>query len=163
MSFNMKVNSEIKANLIKIVNLTPIVECTVKEGLRLAQEQGLDLVEVADGNPSICKIMDYQKYLFDKKKRQQKPKKIEIKEIQLGTNIGEHDFQFKLDQAKKFLSSGKKVKTTIFFKGRTITKTDAGEKVMLRFALELEDYGVPENLPKLEGKKMTMIIGFKKK
>ena len=149
----MKVNSEIKTNLIKIVNLTPIIECTVKEGLRLAQEQGLDLVEVADGNPSICKIMDYQKYLFDKKKHQQKPKK----------NIGEHDFQFKLDQAKKFLSSGKKVKTTIFFKGRTITKTDAGEKVMLRFALELEDYGVPENLPKLEGKKMTMMIGFKKK
>lgn len=159
----MRVNSEIKANLIKIVNLTPIVECTVKEGLRLAQEQGLDLVEVANGNPSICKIMDYQKYLFDKKKRQQKPKKIEIKEIQLGINIGEHDFQFKLNQAKKFLSEGKKVKTTIFFKGRTITKTDAGEKVMLRFALELEDFGVPENLPKLEGKKMTMIIGFKKK
>lgn len=159
----MRVNSEIKTNSIKIVNLTPIVECTVKEGLQLAQEQGLDLVEVADGNPSICKIMDYQKYLFDKKKYQQKPKKIEIKEIQLGTNIGEHDFQFKLNQAKKFLSEGKKVKTTIFFKGRTITKTDAGEKVMLRFALELEDYGVPENLPKLEGKKMTMIIGFKKK
>lgn len=159
----MRVNSEIKANLIKIVNLIPIVECTIKEGLQLAQEQGLDLVEVADGNPSICKIMDYQKYLFDKKKHQQKPKKVEIKEIQLGTNIGEHDFQFKLDQAKKFLSSGKKVKTTIFFKGRTITKTDAGEKVMLRFALELENYGVPENLPKLEGKKMTMMIGFKKK
>lgn len=159
----MRVNSEIKANLIKIVNLTPIVECTIKEGLQLAQEQGLDLVEVADGNPSICKIMDYQKYLFDKKKHQQKPKKVEIKEIQLGTNIGEHDFQFKLDQAKKFLSSGKKVKITIFFKGRTITKTDAGEKVMLRFALELENYGVPENLPKLEGKKMTMMIGFKKK
>ena len=68
----MRVNSEIKTNSIKIVNLTPIVECTVKEGLRLAQEQGLDLVEVADGNPSICKIMDYQKYLFDKKKHQQK-------------------------------------------------------------------------------------------
>ena len=159
----MRVNSEIKTNSIKIVNLTPIVECTVKEGLRLAQEQGLDLVEVADGNPSICKIMDYQKYLFDKKKHQQKPKKIELKEIQLGTNIGEHDFQFKLNQAKKFLLEGKKVKTTIFFKGRTITKIDVGEKVMLRFALELEDYGVPENLPKLEGKKMTMVIGFKKK
>ena len=159
----MRVNSEIKTNSIKIVNLTPIVECTVKEGLQLAQEQGLDLVEVADGNPSICKIMDYQKYLFDKKKHQQKSKKIEVKEIQLGTNIGEHDFQFKLNQAKKFLSEGKKVKTTIFFKGRTITKTDVGEKVMLRFALELEDYGVSENLPKLEGKKMTMIIGFKKK
>ena len=159
----MRVNSEIKASLIKIVNLTPIVECTIKEGLRLAQEQGLDLVEVADGNPSICKIMDYQKYLFDKKKHHQKPKKIEIKEIQLGTNIGEHDFQFKLNQAKKFLLEGKKVKTTIFFRGRTITKTDAGEKIMLRFALELEDHGVPENLPKLEGKKMTMIIGFKKK
>ena len=159
----MRVNSEIKINSIKIVNLTPMVECTIKEGLRLAQEQDLDLVEVADGNPSICKIMDYQKYLFDKKKHQQKSKKIEIKEIQLGTNIGEHDFQFKLNQAKKFLSESKKVKTTIFFKGRTITKTDVGEKVMLRFALELEDYGVPENLPKLEGKKMTMVIGFKKK
>ena len=78
----MRVNSEIKTSLIKIVNLTPIVECTIKEGLQLAQEQGLDLVEVADGNPSICKIMDYQKYLFDKKKHQQKPKKIEIKENQ---------------------------------------------------------------------------------
>lgn len=159
----MRVNSEIKTNSIKIVNLTPIVECTVKEGLRLAQEQGLDLVEVADGNPSICKIMDYQKYLFDKKKHQQKPKKIEIKEIQLGTNIGEHDFQFKLNQAKKFLSEGKKVRATIFFKGRTITKTDTGEKIMLRFVVELGEYGNAEQLPKLEGKKMSMTISPKKK
>jgi translation initiation factor IF-3 len=107
--------------------------------------------------------MDYQKYLFNKKKHQQKPKKVEIKEIQLGSNIGEHDFQFKLNQAKKFLSDGKKVKTTILFKGRTITRIDSGEKVMLRFVLELEEFGSAEQLPKMEGKKMIMIINPKKK
>ena len=101
--------------------------------------------------------------MIDKKKNQQKQKVVEIKEIQRGANIGEHDFQFKLNQAKKFLSEGKKVKTTILFKGRTITRTDSGEKVMLRFALELEEFGSAEQLPKMEGKKMIMVINSKKK
>lgn len=159
----MRINSEIKSKLVKIVTETPALVCSLDRGLQLAEEAGLDLVEVSEGEPSICKIMDYQKYLFDKKKHQYKQKVVEVKEIQLGSNIGEHDFQFKLKQAIKFLSEGKKVRTTIFFKGRTITKTDTGEKIMLRFAVELGEYGNAEQLPKLEGKKMSMTISPKKK
>ena len=159
----MRINSEINSKLVKIVTETPALVCSLDRGLQLAEEAGLDLVEVSEGEPSICKIMDYQKYLFDKKKHQHKQKVVEVKEIQLGSNIGEHDFQFKLNQAKKFLSEGKKVKTTILFKGRTITRTDSGEKVMLRFALELEEFGSAEQLPKMEGKKMIMVINPKKK
>lgn len=159
----MRINSEIKSKLVKIVTETPALVCILDRGLQLAEEAGLDLVEVSEGEPSICKIMDYQKYLFDKKKHQHKQKVVEVKEIQLGSNIGEHDFQFKLKQAIKFLSEGKKVRTTIFFKGRTITKMDTGEKIMLRFAVELGEYGNAEQLPKLEGKKMSMTISPKKK
>lgn len=159
----MRVNSEITTKQVKLVSENPIIECSLSNALKLAQERGLDLVEVSQGEISICKLMDYQKYLFDKKKHQHKAHKIEIKEIQLGSNIGEHDFQFKLKRAIKFLSEGKKVRATIFFKGRTITKTDTGEKIMLRFAVELGEYGNAEQLPKLEGKKMSMTISPKKK
>lgn len=159
----MRINSEIKSKLVKIVTETPTLVCSLDRGLQLAEKAGLDLVEVSEGEPSICKIMDYQKYLFDKKKHQHKQKIVEVKEIQLGSNIGEHDFQFKLNQAKKFLSEGKIVKTTILFKGRAITRTDSGEKVMLKFALELEESGSAKQLPKMEGKKMIMIINPKKK
>lgn len=159
----MRINFEITSQQIKLVSENPIIECSLSVALKLAQDKGLDLVEVSEGNPSICKLMDYQKYLFDKKKHQHKSHKIEIKEIQLGTNIGEHDFQFKLKQAIKFLSEGKKVRTTIFFKGRTITKPEAGEKIMLRFAVELGEYGNAEQLPKLDGKKLSMTIAPKKK
>ena len=159
----MRINSEIKSKLVKIVTETPTLVCSLDRGLQLAEKAGLDLVEVSEGEPFICKIMDYQKYLFDKKKHQHKQKAGEVKEIQLGSNIGEHDFQFKLNQAKKFLSEGKKVKTTILFKGRTITRTDSGEKVMLKFALELEEFGSAGQLPKMEGKKMIMVINPKKK
>ena len=160
----MRVNTEITNKRVLLVSENPSIECTLSEALEIAQNRELDLVEVRNNEElSICKLMDYQKYLFDKKKHQQKVHKIETKEIQLGSNIGEHDFQFKLKQAIKFLSEGKKVKTSILFKGRSITKTDAGEKVMLRFAVELEEYGNAEQLPKLEGKKMIMIINPKKK
>jgi len=133
----------------------------------LAEEQELDLVEISPkANPPVCKIMDYKKYLYEQKKKQKEIKaktaKIVVKEIRLGPNIDEHDFNFKLKHAIKFLQEGAKVKVDVFFKGRSIIYKDKGEFVLLRFAQELEEYGKVERLPKLEGKRMIMIIAPKK-
>lgn len=117
-------------------------------------------------NPPVCKIMDYKKYLYVQKKKQKEIKaktaKVVVKEIRLGPNIDEHDFNFKLKHATKFLKEGAKVKVEVFFKGRSIVYKDKGEFVLLRFAQELEEYGKVEKLPKLEGKRMIMIIAPKK-
>lgn len=133
----------------------------------LAEEQELDLVEISPkANPPVCKIMDYKKYLYEQKKKHKEIKaktaKIVVKEIRLGPNIDEHDFNFKLKHAIKFLQEGAKVKVDVFFKGRSIIYKDKGEFVLLRFAQELEEYGKVERLPKLEGKRMIMIIAPKK-
>ncbi len=110
--------------------------------------------------------MDYKKYLYVQKKKQKEIKaktaKVVVKEIRLGPNIDEHDFNFKLKHATKFLKEGAKVKVEVFFKGRSIVYKDKGEFVLLRFAQELEEYGKVEKLPKLEGKRMIMIIAPKK-
>ena len=134
----------------------------------MAQSQELDLVEISpNADPPVCKILDYQKYLYQQKKRAKEQKanaaKIVIKEIRFGPNTDEHDFQFKLNHAKNFLSEGSKVKAYVFFRGRSILFSDQGEKLLLRFALELEEYGKAEQMPKLEGKRMTMFISPKKK
>jgi len=126
------------------------------------------LVEIAaNANPPVCRIIDYNKFLYEQKMRQKQMKskaaKVVIKEIRFGPNTDEHDFDFKLRHAKKFLSDGAKLKAFVFFKGRSILYKDKGEILLLRFAQELEDFGKVEHLPKLEGKRMIMFISPKKK
>ena len=133
----------------------------------LAHKLELDLVEISpSANPPVCKIMDYKKFLYQQKKKQKEIKaktaKVVVKEIRLGPNTDEHDFNFKLNHAKKFLEEGAKVKVDVFFKGRSIIYKDKGEYILLRFAQELEEHGKVESLPKLEGKRMIMIISPKK-
>lgn len=140
----------------------------LKEALALAEEQGLDLVEIAPtANPPVCKILEYKKFLYDQKKKQKDIKahaaKVVVKEIRLGPNTDEHDFNFKMKHAQKFLEEGAKIKVYVFFKGRSIIYKDKGELILLRFAQELEDIGKVEQLPKLEGKRMIMLIAPKKK
>ena len=135
----------------------------VSQALKIADELGLDLVEIsAKADPPVCKVIDYQKYLYQQKKKAKEMKanaaKIVIKEIRFGPNTDEHDFQFKLKHAQEFLQEGSKVKASVFFKGRSILYADQGEKLLLRFAVELEDYGRAEQMPKLEGKRMIMMI-----
>ena len=140
----------------------------IEEALRLAEEKGMDLVEIAPSAvPPVCKIIDYKKFLYDQKKKQKELKskqaKIVIKEIRFGPNTDEHDFDFKLGHARKFLEEGSKVKAYVFFKGRTIVFKERGELLLLNFAKEVSDLGVVEQLPKLEGKRMIMMINPKKK
>jgi len=139
----------------------------IREALEIAEEQGLDLVEISpSANPPVCKVIDYKKFLYEQKKKQKEIKaktaKVIVKEIRLGPNIDEHDFNFKLKHATKFLQDGAKVKVDVFFKGRSIIYKEKGEIILLRFAQELIEYGKVEQLPKLEGKRMIMIISPKK-
>lgn len=139
----------------------------IKDALKLANSLELDLVEISpSANPPVCKIMDYQKFLYEQKKRQKEIKakstKIVVKEIRLGPQTDDHDFNFKLKHAIRFLQEGNKVKVEVFFRGRTIIYKDQGEAQLLKFAEALLEYGKPEMLPKLEGKKMMMIIAPKK-
>lgn len=140
----------------------------IKDALRLAEEARLDLVEISPtATPPVCKVIDYQKFLFDQKKRQKEMKakatKIVVKEIRLGPSTDDHDFNFKLKHAMQFLKDGNKVKVEVFFRGRTIVYKEKGETQLLRFAEALLDYGKPEQMPRLEGKKMHMIIAPCKK
>ncbi len=133
----------------------------------MAERAELDLVEISPtANPPVVKIMDYKKFLYEQKKKQKEIKaktaKVVVKEIRLGPNIDDHDFNFKLKHAEKFLQDGAKVKVDVFFKGRSIIYKDKGEFVLLKFAQELEEFGKVERLPKLEGKRMIMIIAPKK-
>jgi len=128
----------------------------------------LDLVEISPKTePPVCKIIDYKKFIYDQKKKQKaiksKAVKVIVKELRFGPNTGEHDFDFKLKHAIKFLQDGAKVKAFVFFRGRTIIFKDKGEILLLRLAQALEEYGVVENMPKLDGKKMIMIVAPKKK
>lgn len=138
-----------------------------KEALRIADEQNLDLVEISpNAEPPVCRILDYQKFLYQKKKKEKEQKanskKIEIKEIRFGPQTDEHDYQFKLKHAIEFLKDGNKVKSYVFFRGRSIVFKEQGELLLSRFAHDLEEVGKPEALPKLEGKRMIMILAPKK-
>ena len=139
----------------------------IKDALELAEKQELDLVEISPtATPPVCRIIDYKKFLYDQKKKQKeikaKTSKVVVKEIRLGPNTDDHDFDFKLNHAKRFLEDGAKVKVDVFFKGRTIVYKDKGEIILLKFAQELEEVGKVERMPKLEGKRMIMIIAPKK-
>lgn len=141
---------------------------SIEDALKLAEERELDLVEISPkADPPVCKIVDYKKFLYMQKKKQKelkaKQSKVVIKEIRFGPNTDDHDFQFKLKHAHKFLEEGSKVKAYVFFKGRTIVFKERGEILLLKFATELEEVGIVEQMPKLEGKRMTMMINPKKK
>lgn len=164
-----RINEKIIAPQIRLVieGEEPKV-MSVREALVLAEEEELDLVEISpNAVPPVCKIMDYRKFLYNQKRKQKelkaKQSKIVIKEIRFGPNTDDHDFNFKLEHAKKFLEEGSKVKAYVFFRGRTIVFKDRGEILLLKFAQELTDLGVLEQMPKLEGKRMTIMINPKKK
>ena len=141
---------------------------STQDALRMAKEMELDLVEISPQvDPPVCKIIDYNKFLYDKKKKEKemkaKSKVSEVKEIRFTPNTDDHDFNFKKNHAIKFLQDGCKVKAFVFFRGREIVFKEQGEILLLRFANELEEYGKAEQLPMLEGKKMLMVIAPKKK
>lgn len=138
------------------------------EALKIAKDLEMDLVEIVpNAEPPVCRVIDYKKFLYEHKKKQKEMKakatKIVVKEVRFGPNTDEHDFNFKLNHARKFLQEGSKVKAFVFFKGRSILFKDKGEILLLKFAAELEEYGKPENLPELEGKRMIMFLSPKKK
>ena len=142
--------------------------CSIDQALKIAREIGLDLVEISPNvEPPVCKVIDYKKFIYDQKKKlktiQSKAQKVVVKELRFGPNTGEHDFEFKLNHAKKFLLDGAKVKAFVFFRGRTIVFKEQGQILLLRLAQALEDVGVVEEMPKLDGKKMIIIIAPKKK
>ena len=140
----------------------------IAEAIRMAEALELDLVEISpQADPPVCKIIDYQKFLYQKRKKAKEMKanatKIVVKEIRFGPNTDEHDYQFKLKHAMEFLKEGAKVKSYVFFRGRSIIFSEQGEKLLLRFAVDLEEYGKAEQMPKLEGKRMIMMIAPIKK
>ena len=132
----------------------------------MADELDLDLVEISPkADPPVCKVIDYQKFLYQQKKKQKEIKskttKVIIKEIRLGPNTDDHDYEFKLKHAQKFLEDGAKVKAFVFFKGRSILFKEKGEILLLKLAQDLEEIGKVEQMPKLEGKRMIMFISPK--
>ena len=139
----------------------------IKKALAIAEELGLDLVEISpNANPPVVKAMEYKKFLYEQKKREKaikaKATKVVIKEIRFGLNTDDHDYEFKKNHAQKFLEEGAKLKAYVFFKGRSIVFKDKGEILLLRLAQDLEEFGKVEQMPKLEGKRMTMFMAPKK-
>jgi translation initiation factor IF-3 len=159
-----KINDRIRANEVRLVgDNVEIGVYTLKNALDIAQEKELDLVEISpNANPPVCKVIDYKKFLYDLKKKP-KPVKQEVKEIRFGPNTDDHDIDFKIKHAEKFLKSGDKVRAYVFFKGRSIVHKERGEVILLQFAQRLSDIGKVEQLPKLEGKKMFLLISPKPK
>jgi translation initiation factor IF-3 len=163
-----RVNEKIRAKEVRVVgeNVEQGVY-TVPEALRMAQNLDLDLIEISpNAVPPVCRISDYQKFIYQQKKRvkEQKAKsvKVVVKEIRFGPQTDDHDYNFKLKHAKSFLEEGAKVKAYVFFKGRSILFKEQGEVLLLRFANDLEDYGKVEQMPALEGKKMIIMLAPKK-
>lgn len=166
---SLRINEQIRVPKVRLVGDNVEVGIyDTRKAMQIADELELDLVEInPNGEPPVCKILDYQKYLYQQKKKAKEikanSKQVEIKELRFGPNTDEHDFQFKLKHAQEFLKNGNKVKASIFFKGRSINFTEQGEKLLLRFAIECEEFGKAENMPKLEGKRMYIVLGPNKK
>ncbi len=163
-----KINQRITAQMVRVVGdgieagVYPIAKA-----IEMAEEQGLDLVEIAPNiDPPVCKIIDYKKFLYELKKKQKEIKskaaKVVVKEIRFGPHTDDHDYNFKKNHAARFLQDGCKVKAFVFFRGREIVFKQQGEILLLRFASELEEFGKPEQMPLLEGKRMIMILSPKK-
>jgi len=163
------INEHIRAREVRLVgdNVTPGIY-SIHEARKIADELELDLVEISpNAEPPVCKILDYQKYLYQQKKKAKEIKakstKIVVKEIRFGPQTDDHDYNFKLKHAVGFLQEGAKVKAYVFFKGRSILFKEQGEVLLLRFANDLEEYGKVEQMPLLEGKRMIIMISPKKK
>ena len=166
--FQYRTNEAIRVKEVRLVgdNVEQGVY-TIQQALRIANDQEFDLVEISPNvNPPVCRVVDYQKFVFQLKKKQKEQKaksvKVVVKEIRFGPQTDDHDYNFKLKHAKGFLSEGSKVKAYVFFRGRSILFKDQGEVLLLRFANDLEDYGRVESMPVLEGKRMTIMIAPKK-
>ena len=163
-----RINDRIRVPEVRIVgeNITNGIYTIVK-ALQMAEDMGFDLVEISsNANPPVCRITDYQKFLYQQKKRQKEQKaksvKVIVKEIRFGPQTDDHDYNFKLKHAKSFLEEGAKVKAYVFFKGRSILFKEQEEVLLLRFANDLEDYGKVEQMPVLEGKRMIIMLMPKK-
>ena len=167
----LKINREIRAKMVRLVgenieNQNQVV--SIVQAMRMAEEMELDLVEISPtAEPPVCRILDYQKFLYQQKKKQKEIKaktvKVVVKEIRFGPNTDDHDYNFKLKHAINFLDEGSKVKAFVFFKGRSIVYKEQGEILLLRFAQDLEEHGKVDQMPKLEGKRMIMFMSPKPK
>ncbi|WP_353616861.1 translation initiation factor IF-3 [Cytophaga sp. FL35] len=163
------INEKIKAPEVRLVGDNVEVGIyPIRKAREIAEDMGLDLVEISPkAEPPVCKIMEYKKFLYEQKKREKamkaKASKVIVKEIRFGPNTDDHDYEFKKKHAEKFLKDGAKLKAYVFFKGRSIVYKDQGEILLLRLAQELEELGKVEQMPKLEGKRMTMFIAPKTK
>lgn len=165
-----KINRDIRVPQVRLVgdNIENQGIYATPDALKIAETQELDLVMITEqADPPVCKIIDFQKFLYQQRKKQKEMKantvKVEVKEIRFGPNTGEHDYAFKLKHAESFLKDGDKVKAYVFFRGREIMFKDQGEALLARFASELEEWGKVEMLPKLEGKRMNMVLAPKSK
>jgi translation initiation factor IF-3 len=165
-----RTNQQIRVPEVRLVgdNVETGVYST-EEAKDIAEQLGLDLIEISpNANPPVCKVLDYSKFLYDQKKKLKEQEKknrqnqIDIKEIRFGPNTDDHDFNFKKNHAESFLKRGDKVKAFVFFKGREMMFKEKGEILLLRLAEQLEDVGVVEKMPKMEGNKMIMFIRPKK-
>ncbi len=163
------INDDIRAKEVRLVgdNVEPGVY-PIAEALKIADDLDLDLIEISpNAVPPVCRVLDYQKFLYQQRKRlkEQKAKstKVVVKEIRFGPQTDDHDYNFKLKHAVEFLKEGSKVKAYVFFKGRSILFKEQGEVLLLRFANDLEEYGKVEQLPVLEGKRMIIMLTPKKK
>ncbi len=163
------INMQIRAKEVRLIaeGVEPGV-FSIQRALEIADEQELDLVEISpNAEPPVCKVIDYKKFLFERRKKAKEAKsnqiKQDIKEIRFGPNTDDHDFDFKLKHGEEFLKEGHKVKAYVFFKGRSIVYKERGEVLLLQFAQKLAELGKVDMLPKLEGKKMTLIMSPKPK
>ncbi len=165
-----RINNEITAPMVRVVgdNVEPNLVIPIAKALAMADEMELDLVEISpNAEPPVCRIVDYQKFLYQQKKKQKEIKakqtKVVIKEIRFGPQTDDHDYNFKLRHAENFIKEGAKVKAYVFFRGRSIVFKEQGEILLLRFATDLEEVAKVEMMPTLEGKKMNMILAPKPK
>ena len=166
----MRINDEITAPQVRVVSdeLEGAQVMSIREALNLADQMELDLIEISPkADPPVCRIADYQKFLYQQKRKAKEIKakqaKVVIKEIRFGPQTDDHDYNFKLRHAQNFLQEGAKVKAYVFFRGRSIVFSEQGQILLLRFATDLEEYGKVEMMPKLEGKRMTMMLAPKPK
>jgi translation initiation factor IF-3 len=159
-----RVNERITAPRVRVVGENIKVDVyPIQQAIKLAQEQNLDLVEISpNADPPVCKVVDYSKFKYEQKKKQKeikaKTQKVVIKEIRFGPNTEEHDFNFKVKHSENFLKEGSKVKATVTFFGRSIVYKERGEILLLKFAQALEEFGKVEAMPRLEGKRMSMLL-----
>ncbi len=165
-----RINNRIRVPKVRLVgdNIENPGVYTIQEAMKMADDQELDLVEISPtADPPVCKILDYQKFLYQQKKKQKEIKakqvKVTIKEIRFGPQTDDHDYDFKLKHAQKFIEEGSKVKAYVFFRGRSIVFKEQGEILLLRFANDLEEVAKVEQMPVLEGKRMTMFLAPKAK